>query len=141
MIFFLHHREEYLLLSKDSTYQNKKNIVTIISHEFAHQWFGNLVTPQWWTYIWLNEGFATLYEYYGTNLVFPEWKILDVFVSDTLQNVLQSDATNRTRPMTTHAESPQAIQSLFDNIAYEKCKHTLFILSDRNLFLINFFFT
>lgn len=41
----------------------------IISHEMAHQWFGNLVTPRWWTYLWMKEGAATFFEYLGVDLV------------------------------------------------------------------------
>lgn len=113
--------EQYILFFADtSTFVDKYNIATIIAHEYAHQWFGNLVTPKWWTYLWLNEGFATLFEFYATHWVFPEWNILDTFVL-TSQNVMQSDASPNTRSMTHYVESPQDIDNLFDNVAYPKC--------------------
>lgn len=105
-----------------STYYNKQRIAVIIAHEYAHQWFGNHVTPKWWTYVWLNEGFATLFENYAVDWVFPEWKILDAFVPNVVQAVMMSDATAETRPMTHYVESSQAISYLFDNVAYSKCK-------------------
>jgi len=101
-------------------YYLQTSIITVIAHEFAHQWFGNLVGPQWWDYIWLNEGFANLFEHIGTDLVYPNWRIMDYFVVNTLQNVFQSDALETTRPMTHYVESPSAVSGLFDNIAYAK---------------------
>jgi aminopeptidase N len=48
---------------------NKQRVAAVVTHELAHQWFGNLVTPKWWSNLWLSEGFATYFEYHATNKV------------------------------------------------------------------------
>jgi aminopeptidase N len=62
-IFFFIRENSVLHKEGDSTAAKKQDILLLVAHEFAHFWFGNLVTPKWWSYLWLNEGFATYYEY------------------------------------------------------------------------------
>lgn len=78
------------------------------------------MSPAWWSYLWLNEGFATLFASYATGLVYPEWRENESFVTGTVQNVFQSDAQIGARAMTHYVESPIAISRLFDSVAYAK---------------------
>ena len=60
-----------------STTSAKTQIAITITHELAHQWFGNLVTMEWWTHLWLNEGFATFMEHLCVDNLFPQWRTFD----------------------------------------------------------------
>lgn len=71
---------------------------------------------------WLNEGFATLYEYYLTHLVYPDEGWDDSFITDVLQAVMETDSNPTRRAMTHYVENPVLIDNLFDNVAYSKCK-------------------
>ena len=90
------------------------------SHELAHQWFGNLVTPSWWTDLWLNEGFASYVEYLGVEAVQPELKLLEQFVYLDLQSVFRIDALETSHPISIPVGHPNEINEIFDRISYAK---------------------
>lgn len=106
-----------------STYRGKTNVATTIAHEYAHQWFGNLVSPEWWEYIWLNEGFATLYEFYALDMAYPGQEYWELFNQQVIQYAMGQDGQASTRPMNWNAATPGEISALFDRVAYDKCKH------------------
>ncbi|KAJ0178635.1 hypothetical protein K1T71_005410 [Dendrolimus kikuchii] len=114
------YREVALLVTDGvTTTSTRQNIGRIICHEDVHMWFGNEVGPQSWTYTWLNEGFANFFENYATDLVLPEWRMMDQFVI-ALQNVFQSDAVLSVNPMTHPVYTPSQILGTFNAVAYQK---------------------
>uniref|UniRef100_A0A1I8P0A9 Aminopeptidase n=1 Tax=Stomoxys calcitrans TaxID=35570 RepID=A0A1I8P0A9_STOCA len=120
------YREEYMLYNKDhSTITTQTNIANIIAHEYAHQWFGNYVAIQWWTYLWLKEGFATLFSYKATDAAYPEWGIWQQFHTDDYQGALNNDAGVSPRPMTHYVQKPQEISRLYDTVSYAKAGSVL----------------
>jgi aminopeptidase N/puromycin-sensitive aminopeptidase len=105
----------------------KKEIASVIAHEMAHQWFGDLVTMKWWDDIWLNEGFATWMSSKPIEAWKPEWNFNLDDVSDT-DHTLNTDSLANTRPIHQAAETPAQIQELFDGIAYGKAAAVLRML-------------
>jgi aminopeptidase N len=102
----------------------KKEIASVIAHEMAHQWFGDLVTMKWWDDIWLNEGFATWMSSKPIEQWKPEWQFNLDDVSDTDQT-MNTDSLANTRPIEQPADTPAQIQELFDGIAYGKAAAVL----------------
>ncbi|XP_007256298.3 alanyl (membrane) aminopeptidase-like b [Astyanax mexicanus] len=118
------YRETALLYEEGvSSTSNKEWIATVIAHELAHQWFGNLVTMKWWNNLWLSEGFATYISYLGVNKVEPTWDILDLIVLKEVQPAMEVDSLNSSHPLSsTEAEiqTTAEISDLFDSISYSK---------------------
>jgi aminopeptidase N/puromycin-sensitive aminopeptidase len=119
------YRETTLLLDeKTASIASKQQVAVDIAHEMAHQWFGDLVTMQWWDNVWLNEGFATWMENKSVAAMYPEWHMDQVVAAD-LDNTLNIDAQPTTRPIRATAETPDEINQMFDGIAYGKAGHVL----------------
>jgi aminopeptidase N len=113
-------RERLLLVDpSNSSLTTRKNVASVISHEIAHQWFGNLVTMKWWDDIWLNEGFATWMANKPIAAWRPDWHVELDDAGDT-QSALGIDAMRSTRPIRMKVETPAEINEVFDGIAYQK---------------------
>ncbi|XP_021350769.1 aminopeptidase N-like, partial [Mizuhopecten yessoensis] len=104
----------------ESSEVNKQRVAVVVSHELAHQWFGNLVTPSWWDDLWLNEGFASFVEYMGVDYVHPDWKMFDQFVVEDIQSVFNFDGLVTSHPVYVPVSHPDEINEIFDRISYGK---------------------
>jgi aminopeptidase N/puromycin-sensitive aminopeptidase len=119
------YRETLLLIDpKTASDGAKEQVASVIAHEMAHQWFGDLVTMQWWDNLWLNEGFATWMANKPLAALHPEWNIDQSVISD-LDGTLGLDAQPTTRAIRAKAETPEEINQMFDGIAYGKASDVL----------------
>ncbi|MBN2004057.1 MAG: ERAP1-like C-terminal domain-containing protein [Anaerolineae bacterium] len=93
-------RENLLLVYPGVTSQQQQvQIAKVIAHETAHMWFGNLVSPDQWKYIWLNESFATYFNYVIPNHYCPDWHLWDEFYTDTVLPGMERDELQNTVPI------------------------------------------
>ncbi len=114
-------REAILLYDpKTSSTRTKQYIAEVISHEIAHQWFGNLVTMKWWNDLWLNESFATFMATKIVNKFYPEWNLWDQFLDDAMLEAMSLDALKNSHPINVNVNHPAQIREIFDAISYDK---------------------
>ena len=119
------YRETALLINpKTASINAKTEVALVIAHEMAHQWFGDLVTMQWWDNIWLNEGFATWMENKPVEAMHPEWNVDQAVVSG-MDGTLNLDAQPTTRAIRARADTPAEIEQMFDGISYGKASDVL----------------
>ncbi|AVK99550.1 M1 family metallopeptidase [Pediococcus inopinatus] len=116
------YREAYLVLDPDNTALEMKQLVaTVVAHELAHQWFGDLVTMKWWDDLWLNESFANMMEYVAIDAIEPDWHIWEMFQTSEASSALQRDAIDGVQSVHVQVENPAEIDALFDGaIVYAK---------------------
>jgi len=93
---------------------------TTISHEIAHQWFGNLVTMKWWNDLWLNESFATFMATKFVDKFYPEWDTWDQFIGTDTDLAMELDSLKTSHPIDVPVNDPGEIGEIFDAISYEK---------------------
>lgn len=124
------YRESSLLYDKEkSSASSKLGITMTVSHELAHQWFGNLVTMEWWNDLWLNEGFAKFMEFVSVTVTHPELKVEEHFFGKCF-SAMEVDAFNSSHPVSTPVENPAQIREMFDDVSYEKGACILNMLRD-----------
>lgn len=114
-------RETILLYDpKTSSTRTMQFIAEVISHEIAHQWFGNLVTMEWWNDLWLNESFATFMATKFVDKFHPEWDLWSQFAEDAMTAAMGLDSLKSTHPIDVPVRSPSEIREIFDAISYDK---------------------
>ena len=124
------YRETALLINpKTASIGAKKQVALVIAHEMAHQWFGDLVTMQWWDNVWLNEGFATWMENKPVAAMHPEWNIdQDVIAGE--DGTLDLDAQPTTHAIKARADTREEIEEMFDGISYGKAGEVLLMVEN-----------
>ncbi|KAF3849458.1 hypothetical protein F7725_019177 [Dissostichus mawsoni] len=124
------YRETGLLFDPDkSSVSDKLGITKVIAHELAHQWFGNLVTMEWWNDLWLNEGFAKFMEFISLRITYPELQVDDFFLGKCFE-AMEVDSLSSSHPVSTPVENPTQIQEMFDDVSYDKGACILNMLRD-----------
>jgi puromycin-sensitive aminopeptidase len=115
------YREVALLLDPAKTsLANKQRVAEVITHELAHQWFGDLVTMSWWNDLWLNEGFASWMEVFAKDHLFPEWEVWTEFVNTDFAYSMDMDGLANTHPIEVEVDDPRGLDEVFDAVSYYK---------------------
>jgi aminopeptidase N len=104
---------------KISTAADRQTVFSVIAHEMAHQWFGDLVTMGWWDDLWLNEGFASWMASKASDHFHPEWRPLIAAQADK-DDAIQLDARASTHPIVQPVATVAQAEQAFDTITYQK---------------------
>jgi alanyl aminopeptidase len=109
----------FLSKPQEASLNMKRAVTSVIAHELAHQWFGDLVTTAWWDDIWLNEGFASWTANKIVNEYHPEWK-MNIAELNGYQGAMETDELVSARRVRQPILSNDDIQNAFDDITYNK---------------------
>ncbi|KAF2085743.1 hypothetical protein K490DRAFT_46004 [Saccharata proteae CBS 121410] len=113
--------------NSDQKYQNR--VAYVVAHELAHQWFGNLVTMDWWSELWLNEGFATWVGWLAVDHLHPEWNVWGQFCSEAIQTAFSLDSLRNSHPIEVPVRNALEVDQIFDSISYLKGSSVIRMLS------------
>jgi alanyl aminopeptidase len=112
--------DEYLLLMDEDSPLNQRRLYTFVhAHEIGHMWFGNVVTPEWWDDIWLNESFASWIMYKAADEYWPEGEFDRELLKDAL-GAMSSDSLAAARQIREPVDNNDQIADTFDGITYQK---------------------
>ncbi|TVY83728.1 Aminopeptidase [Lachnellula suecica] len=114
---------------KTSDAKFKNRIAYVVAHELAHQWFGDLVTMDWWSELWLNEGFATWVGWLATDHIHPEWDVWPQFVSEGMQTAFALDSLRSSHAIEVPVKDALDVDQIFDAISYLKGSSTILMLA------------
>ncbi|HET9110073.1 MAG TPA: M1 family metallopeptidase [Ktedonobacterales bacterium] len=109
-----------LLLDEQAASRRQElTVAEVTAHEFAHMWFGDLVTMRWWDDLWLNEAFASWMAYHAVDTLRPQYRVWDE-VQGGADAALAADSLASSHPIYNPVSTPRAVMENFDVITYEK---------------------
>ncbi|MBM3941206.1 MAG: M1 family metallopeptidase [SAR202 cluster bacterium] len=125
------YRETALLFDEaNSAVSARQRILSVVAHEMAHMWFGDLVTMEWWDDLWLNESFASWFGDKAVDHLYPDWDVWTQFVASDTASGLGLDGLRNSHPILQPVKDPAEIRELFDAISYSKGGAVLRMLED-----------
>jgi len=126
------YREVDLMIdAQKASSQQRQRVAIVVAHELAHQWFGNLVTMEWWNGLWLNEGFAAFMEHYCVDSLYPEYKIWEQFTTDAFGAAQRLDSLRSSHPVIVPIKHAEEVEQVFDAISY--CKGSCCVNMVKNI--------
>ncbi|KAL6262284.1 hypothetical protein P5V15_007378 [Pogonomyrmex californicus] len=126
LIIYVENNFKYSKIEDGMT--QKLRVAVTAAHEIAHQWFGNIVSPLWWSHVWLNEGLASFFEEYILDQIFKEWRVMEFFVIKVQQTALHMDIGKKVKPVIYEVNTPEEIATLFSYSSYGKAPAILRML-------------
>lgn len=113
-------REIRILVNENTSESVKRDIAEVIAHEITHQWFGNLVTMEWWNDLWLNESFATFMSIKAVDNFYPQWDHFGDLLMIRTRGALLGDSLKSSHPIDADVKDPESVAQIFDEISYGK---------------------